>query len=105
MAAAGIPREHIAKVLNHVEGGARATRVYDRHSYDAEKAAEALAFLAGETGARRESDETVTVAMPRERVPEALAALQAAGVAVYGVEPRASSLEEVFLEVTGGETV
>ena len=37
MAAAGVPREHIAKVLNHVEGGARATRVYDRHSYDAEK--------------------------------------------------------------------
>jgi integrase len=37
MAAAGIPRDHIGKVLNHVEGGARATRVYDRHSYDAEK--------------------------------------------------------------------
>ena len=37
MAAAGIPRDHIAKVLNHVEGGARATRVYDRHTYDAEK--------------------------------------------------------------------
>ena len=37
MAAAGIPRDHIGKVLNHVEGGARATRVYDRHSYDPEK--------------------------------------------------------------------
>ena len=37
MAAAGVPRDHIAKVLNHVEGGARATRVYDRHSYDTEK--------------------------------------------------------------------
>jgi len=37
MAEAGIPRDHISKVLNHVEGGARATRVYDRHSYDAEK--------------------------------------------------------------------
>ena len=37
MASAGIPRDHIAKVLNHVEGGARATRVYDRHSYDPEK--------------------------------------------------------------------
>jgi integrase len=39
MAAAGVPREHIARVLNHVEGGARATRVYDRHTYDAEKRA------------------------------------------------------------------
>ncbi|MCR4375477.1 MAG: integrase family protein [Acidobacteria bacterium] len=37
MAAAGIPRDHIAKVLNHVEGGARATRVYDRHTYADEK--------------------------------------------------------------------
>jgi integrase len=37
MAEAGIPREHIGKVLNHVEGGARATRVYDRHTYDREK--------------------------------------------------------------------
>jgi integrase len=39
MAAAGVPREHIARVLNHVEGGARATRVYDRHTYDVEKRA------------------------------------------------------------------
>lgn len=36
-AAAGIPQDGIAKVLNHVDGDARATRVYDRHSYDAEK--------------------------------------------------------------------
>jgi integrase len=37
MAGAGVPREHISHVLNHVEGGPRATRVYDRHSYDREK--------------------------------------------------------------------
>lgn len=37
IAEAGIPRDHIAKVLNHVEGGPRATRVYDRHTYDREK--------------------------------------------------------------------
>lgn len=39
MAAAGVPREHIARVLNHVDGGARATRVYDRYGYDQEKRA------------------------------------------------------------------
>lgn len=33
----GTPRDHIAKVLNHVEGGPAATRVYDRYNYDAEK--------------------------------------------------------------------
>jgi integrase len=39
MAEAGISREHIGRVLNHVEGGARATKVYDRYSYDFEKRA------------------------------------------------------------------
>ena len=37
MAEAGVPREHIAKVLNHMDRGARATKVYDRYSYDNEK--------------------------------------------------------------------
>ncbi|HEX9367978.1 MAG TPA: hypothetical protein VF921_15210 [Vicinamibacterales bacterium] len=42
-----VPRQHISAVLNHVEGGARATRIYDRYSYDAEKR------MALETWARR----------------------------------------------------
>jgi hypothetical protein len=37
MAEAGVPRYHIAKVLNHIEGGPAATRVCDRYAYDAEK--------------------------------------------------------------------
>ena len=37
MAEAGVPRAHISAVLNHVQGGASITRVYDRYSYDAEK--------------------------------------------------------------------
>jgi integrase len=37
MAEAGVTREHLAKVLNHIGGGATATRVYDRYTYDAEK--------------------------------------------------------------------
>lgn len=37
MAEAGVPRDHIAKVLNHVEGGPAATRIYDRYAYDKEK--------------------------------------------------------------------
>jgi hypothetical protein len=39
MAEAGVPRQHISAVLNHVEAGPTATRVYDRYSYDAEKRA------------------------------------------------------------------
>jgi integrase len=37
MAEAGVPRQHISAVLNHVEAGATVTRVYDRYNYDAEK--------------------------------------------------------------------
>ena len=37
MAEAGVSRDHIAKVLNHVEAGPAATRVYERYDYDAEK--------------------------------------------------------------------
>jgi hypothetical protein len=51
----GIPRFVVAKILNHVEPDV--TKVYDRHSYDAEKrqALEAwgrkvLALVTGETG-------------------------------------------------------
>lgn len=39
MAKAGVLRQHISAVLNHVEPGPTATRVYDRYSYDAEKRA------------------------------------------------------------------
>jgi integrase len=37
MGEAGVPREHISLVLNHVDGGSRATKVYDRYSRDNEK--------------------------------------------------------------------
>jgi integrase len=37
MTKAGVRREDVSKVLNHVDRGARATRVYDRYEYDREK--------------------------------------------------------------------
>jgi integrase len=37
MAEAGISHADIARVLNHVDAGPRATQVYDRYSYDREK--------------------------------------------------------------------
>ena len=55
MTSMGIPRLVVAKILNHIEPGV--TRVYDRHTYDAEKrqALEAwgrkvMALVTGETG-------------------------------------------------------
>ena len=50
----------IAKVLNHVEGGARANRVYDRHSYDGEKR-NALDAWERALGAVLEESDTTTV--------------------------------------------
>jgi hypothetical protein len=64
-----------------------------------------LTALTGGAVVEREGEDGLVVPMVRERVPEALRALASAGVSVYGVADRASSLEEVFLEVTGGETV
>ena len=52
-----------------------------------------------------EAEGVVTARVAAERVPEALRALLAAGVDVFGVERPLASLEEVFLEITGGETV
>jgi hypothetical protein len=63
MAAAGIPREHIGHVLNHVEGGARATRVYDRYAYDREKR------IALDTWGRRLKSISKTVDVPPAVVP------------------------------------
>jgi integrase len=55
MTSMGIPRLVVAKILNHSEPGV--TRVYDRHSYDAEKrqaletwGRKVMALVTGETG-------------------------------------------------------
>ena len=70
-----------------------------------DRAAEVLASFARGGLPRLEGEESVSSEVPREKVPEALAALAAAGVLVFGVERQSSTLEEIFLEVTGGETV
>jgi ABC-2 type transport system ATP-binding protein len=71
----------------------------------ADRAAEVLASFARGGLPRLEGEESVSSEVPREKVPEALAALAAAGILVFGVERQSSTLEEIFLEVTGGETV
>ena len=72
------------------------------------KAAEVLAAfgpaeVAGDGDGDGEGE--VDARIPRESVPAALRALAAAGVDVFAAERSLASLEEVFLEVTGGETV
>jgi ABC-2 type transport system ATP-binding protein len=50
-------------------------------------------------------DGLVIARIPPDRVPDALRALLAEGIEVFTVERPSSTLEEVFLEITGGETV
>ncbi len=52
-----------------------------------------------------EEDDSLLLSAPADAIPGAVRALAAAGVEVFAVERRASTLEDVFLEVTGGETV
>ena len=85
-----------------------AKRGADRLVFRAQPAARAAEILCGfarDGEARADDGETVSSEVPREKVPEALSALAAAGVRVFGVEKQSSTLEELFLEVTGGETV
>ncbi len=59
----------------------------------------------GGDGGGGSGDGVVTARIPPDRVPEALRALLAEGIEVFTLERPSSTLEEVFLEITGGETV
>jgi len=68
-------------------------------------AAERLSALgAQEVEASRVGD-FVTARLEPARVPDVLRELVAAGVDVYSVERPGASLEDAFLQITGGETV
>jgi ABC-2 type transport system ATP-binding protein len=89
----------VRELLDRTDSGATRWRVRP-----VSRAAEILGPFAAEAPSL-EDDETISVRIPRDKLPDAVAALVREGIQIYGVEPRASSLEEVFLEVTGGETV
>jgi ABC-2 type transport system ATP-binding protein len=71
----------------------------------ARRAAEILAPFGSAETTHGDGEGTVDARIAREKIPDALRALAAAGVDVFAVERSLASLEEVFLEVTGGETV
>jgi ABC-2 type transport system ATP-binding protein len=88
----------VAELLSRAASGFRIT------AHPADRAAETLRSALG-GGVERDGDEAVLVSAPSDAIPAALRALIAAGVEVFAVERRASTLEDVFLEITGGETV
>jgi ABC-2 type transport system ATP-binding protein len=71
----------------------------------AASAAEVIArFGAVEPAAADDRDE-IAARVPPERVPDLLRALVAAGIDVHTIERPEASLEEIFLEITGSQTV
>jgi ABC-2 type transport system ATP-binding protein len=70
----------------------------------AEAAAERLAAF-GASEVEASPGDLVSARVEPSRVPDALRDLVAAGLDVYSVERPDSSLEDAFLQITGGETV
>ncbi|MCA0987236.1 ABC transporter ATP-binding protein [Guptibacillus algicola] len=52
-----------------------------------------------------QSDRIVMVKTEHERIPDVTAALVEKGIRIYGIQSSVKTLEDVFLEVTGGEQV
>lgn len=68
------------------------------------KAAETIGRFA-EEGQVEVTEGVVLARIDSTRVPEAVAALTAEGVLVFAIEQQSTTLEEIFLAITGGETV
>jgi ABC-2 type transport system ATP-binding protein len=82
----------------------RAATGFRIRAQPAGRAAEVIgAMLPG--AAEPDGEDSLLVTAPAEAIPAAVRALVGAGVEVFSVERRASTLEDVFLDVTGGETV
>jgi ABC-2 type transport system ATP-binding protein len=65
----------------------------------------AVELLAGSGVESSVDHDLVSAFIEESAMPPLLAALTSSGVAVYHARPRVQSLEEMFLEATGGETV
>lgn len=72
--------------------------------FDVDQAEAALGILEGQGGARAADGQLVLTAS-REAIAEINRRLVQAGIRVYGIRAKTKSLEDQFLEVTGGESV
>ena len=65
----------------------------------------ARALLAAETEVLRADEETIVTPYEPSRLAAWNAKLVQAGVSVSEIEPRLPTLEDLFIELTGGETI
>ena len=87
MAAAGVSRAHIARVLNHIEGGPAATRVYDRYAVRSGEASCARSpgvALDRDHHGKGRQDSAVPVALDRHQRCRSVVTALASEVTVVG---------------------
>jgi len=72
--------------------------------FEVDRPSEAVTALEGR-GSARFVDGGFSVTADRETIADMNARLVAAGIRVYGIRVKIKSLEDQFLEVTGGETI
>jgi ABC-2 type transport system ATP-binding protein len=67
-----------------------------------EQALEAMRYIEGLQGGKLTQEGTIEVTTERERIPDILAVMMQNHIRIYGVQMVSRSLEDRFLEITGG---
>ncbi len=73
--------------------------------YEVDDAAKAKELLAGTEWRLHPVDQEIVLTLPKEQLPQVNALLIGAGISLYTVKPVTQSLEDQFLEITGGEQI
>jgi ABC-2 type transport system ATP-binding protein len=93
------------KPIQHFTQGSEHAQTYRIEAQPPERALEALRHMEGIQGIKLIEEGHVEVTTERERVPEILTELMQQHIRIYGVQMVRQSLEDRFLEITGGKQI
>jgi ABC-2 type transport system ATP-binding protein len=93
------------KPIQHFTQGIEQAQTYRIEAQPPELALEALRQMDGIQGVKLIEEGHVEVTTERERVPEILTGLMQHHIRIYGVQVVRQSLEDRFLEITGGKQI
>jgi ABC-2 type transport system ATP-binding protein len=89
--------------IREMTGKAAVAQTVEVETEDATVALAALKSLDGFNDAQATvREDTLSVLLERERIPDLVQALVAGGIRIYGVQVVNKTLEDTFLEITGG---
>jgi ABC-2 type transport system ATP-binding protein len=89
--------------IREMTGKAAVAQTVEVQTEDAAVALAALKSLDGFADAQATvREDTLSVVLERERIPDLVQALVAGGIRIYGVQVVNKTLEDTFLEITGG---